>query len=162
MTGSLTESYYDEIKKQSCSDQQLLSDFGSGSSATTVAVVSKPGNTGIDKHCDEHEPSLGMPEKHLNRFHKYKSSFQSNSAISNPTKRAYDEARLDYYYHQHLQRSDEAQNALSRLVRRLENGEDITLVCFEKRSENCHRHILKEMIESRLSGKFTFTPTKVT
>ncbi len=157
MTGSLEESYYDEVKEQALSDQQLLSDYSSNPSATTIAVVSQPGDTGIDEYCDEHKPILGMPERHLNRYHKYKSSFQTNSAVSNPTDRAYNEARLDHYYRKHLQNSDEAQNAVAELVSRLNDGEDITLICFEKPSEKCHRHVLTELIESRLESNFTFS-----
>lgn len=162
MTGSLEESHYEVVKENALSDQRLLSDFSGTSSATTIAVVSQPGDTGIDEYCDEHEPILGMPEKHLKRYHKYKASFVTNSAVSNPAKRAYNEARLDYHYRRHLQTSDEAQNALSRLVSRLNDGESITLVCFEDASEPCHRHYLKDLIESRLSSDFSFTSKKAT
>ncbi len=65
-----------------------------------------------------------------------------------------DVAGLEKEYLRHIRSSDEAQNALSELVCRLNDGEDVTLVCYEKPSEPCHRHLLIELIESRLSSKF--------
>lgn len=159
MTGSLDESHYDVVKARYESDQQLLSHFSDDGGATTIAVVSEPND--LETYCDEWMPALGMPERHLKRYHQYLSGFLTNSAVDNPRERAYDEARLDYHYGRHLRTSDEAQAALSELVCRLNNGEDITLVCFEKPHEPCHRHKLKEVIEARLDSQFDFSEKKL-
>jgi hypothetical protein len=156
MTGSLSESHYEVVKEKHESDQQRLANFSNESQATTIAVVSRPNQTKIDDICDEHISVLGMPERHLSRFHKYKSGFQTNSAVDNPVQRAYDEARLDYHYTRHIQCSDEAQTAIDELVSRLEEGEDLCLVCFEKPGEPCHRHKLMQIVQSRLDSDFTF------
>ena len=123
---------------------------------TTIAVVSLPRDTGIEEICDEWKPELGMPQEHLRRFWSYKSGFTTNSAVDNPVERAYDEARLDYHYDRYIRTSDKAQNALREVVSRLNDGEDVTLVCFEESADACHRHKLKEIIEARLSSEYQF------
>jgi hypothetical protein len=98
-----------------------------------------------------------MPERHLKRYWSYRSGFKTNSAVNNPAERAFEEARLDYWYRRHIQTSEQAQKAIAELVSRLEDGEDLTLVCFEKPREPCHRFILMELIEARLSSNFDFS-----
>ncbi len=156
MAGVLRETDYHKIREDFESDQQQLSAYSEDDSPTTIAVVSLPRDTNIEQICDEWMPALGMPERHLERFWSYKSGFRTNSAVDDPIQRAYDEARLDHWYERHIRTSDEAQAALSELVSRLENGEDITLVCFEERAEACHRTKLKKMIAARLSSEYQF------
>jgi len=154
MTGSLKESHYEVVRSEYESEQLQLSDFGNSDGSTTIAVTTQPKDLGV--FCDEVREELGMPERHLKRYWQYRSGFQSNSAVDNPAERAFEEARLDHWYRRHIQTSDEAQAALAELVSRLNNGEDITLVCFEKPGEPCHRHILIELIEARLSSNYDF------
>lgn len=162
MVGVLRETHYHKIKSDHESDQQQLSAFSEDDSPTTIAVVSKPRDTEIDEMCDEWWPELGMPERHLERFWSYRAGFRTNSAVDNPTQRAYDEARLDYHYDRHIRTSDEAQKALSALVSRLSDGEDITLVCFEESTEPCHRYKLIEIVEARLSSQYQFREKQLT
>lgn len=154
MTGSLDESHYEVVRAEHESDQQSLSDFcASDSSPTTIAVVSKPSRD-IDSYCDEWLPELGMPEKYLKRYHQYLAGYRTNSAVDNPQERAWIDAELEKEYMRYVRSSDEAQKAVSGIVSRLRDGEDITLVCFEEPSEPCHRHLLIELIEARLSSEF--------
>jgi len=155
MTGSLLSSHYEAVRQEYESPQQQLSDFGDSDSSTTIAVTTQPKDLG--KFCDEVRTELGMPERHLKRYWAYRSGFSTNSAVDNPASRAFEEARLDHHYRRHIQTSEQAQNALSELVCRLKEGEDLTLVCFEEPNEPCHRHILIELIESRLSSEFDFS-----
>jgi hypothetical protein len=154
MTGSLEESHYEVVRAEYESDQRCLSDFSEDSaSPTTIAVVSKPSRD-IDTFCDEWMPALGMPEKYLKRYHQYLAGYRANSAVDNPQRRAWVDAELEKEYLRYVRTSDEAQDALAGIVSRLKGGEDITLVCYEKGSEPCHRHLLIELIEARLSSKF--------
>lgn len=161
MVGELGEIDYPSLKQQRESSQRQLYSY-TGDEPTYIAVVSRPRNTGITDICDEWMPSLGMPERHLDRFFAYRSGFKSNSAVDDPMQRAYDEARLDYHYNRHVRTSDEAQKALSAIVSRLESGEDVCLVCFEERPEPCHRYELKSIIEARLQSKYTFRAEQLT
>lgn len=156
VTGTLRETHYDVVREEYESSQSRLSDYSEGRQATTIAVVRLPRDTNIDVYCDGWMPELGMPERHLKRFWEYRQGYRTNSAVADPTRRAYEDARLDYHYNRHLRTSDEAQKAIDELVSRLESGEDITLVCFEEPSEPCHRYVLKEVIESRLSSDYDF------
>lgn len=158
MTGSLQESHYEAVREDFQSSQLQLSDFDDSDGATTIAVTTEPKDLGV--FCDEVREELGMPERHLKRYWAYRSGFATNSAVDNPAERAFEEARLDHYYRRHIQTSDEAQESLSELVSRLRDGEDITLVCFEKPHEPCHRHILIELIEARLSSDYDFSSEK--
>ena len=161
MSGRLQETHYKSVQAAYESDQQQLLQY-SDDEPTTIAVVRKPRDTGIEEICDEWCPELGMPERHLKRFWSYRSGFKTNSAVDNPIERAYEEARLDHYYEQYLRRSDEAQQALSDIVRRLDNGEDITLVCFEEPQEPCHRYKLIEVLTARLDSEYDFDKQAVT
>ena len=161
MTGSLKESHYEVVRSEYESEQLQLSDFSnSNDTSTKIAVTTQPKDLGV--FCDEVREELGMPERHLKRYWAYRSGFSTNSAVDNPAERAFKEARLDHYYRRHIQTSDEAQAALSELVSRLNDGEDITLVCFEERPEPCHRHRLKEIIEARLSSRYKFREKQLT
>jgi uncharacterized protein YeaO (DUF488 family) len=162
MTGVLRETHYDEVRSSQESDQSQLSEYLDSAGPTTIAVVRKPRDTGIEDYCDEWMPELGMPERHLKRFWEYRAGYRTNSAVSNPTSRAYDDANCEYHYRQHIRTSDSAQKALSAIVRRLKNGEDITLVCFEEPSEPCHRYVLMETIESRLESDYDFNKRELT
>jgi hypothetical protein len=155
MTGVLREESYEVVKEKAESEQCQLSSFVD-TGPTTIAVVRLPRDTQIEQYCDEWLPELGMPQKHLKRFWQYRSGFRTNSAVDNPTERAYREARLDYHYGRYIRTSDEAQKALNAIVGRLSDGEDITLVCFEKTADACHRHYLKEIIESRRDSVYDF------
>jgi hypothetical protein len=153
MTGSLLSSHYEAVKEEYESDQRSLSDFcESGSRPTKIAVVSKPGD--LTDYCDEWMPHLGMPEKYLKRYGQYLAGYKTNSAVDDPYTRAWNDAQLEKEYMRHVRTSDEAQKAISGIVSRLRDGEDITLVCFEEPSQPCHRHLLIEMIEARLSSEF--------
>ena len=159
MVGVLRETDYHQIREDFESDQQQLSAFSDDDDPTTIAVVSRP-TRDIEKICDEWMPSLGMPEKYLKRYHQYLAGYRTNSAVDNPQQRAWVDAELEKEYFRHIRTSDEAQNAISAIVSRLNDGEDITLVCYEKPSEPCHRHLLIEMIEARLSSKYFSEPSE--
>lgn len=156
VTGTLRETHYDVVREEYESSQSRLSDYSDKHAATTVAVVRLPRDTKIDEYCDEWMPELGMPERHLKRFWAYRQGYRTNSAVADPTRRAYEDARLDYHYNRYLRTSDDAQRAIDELVSRLECGEDITLVCFEEPPEPCHRHKLKQVIETRLGSDYDF------
>lgn len=157
MAGSVDETHYAEVWDEYSSDQSLLQDFSDDGSPTTIAVVSLPRQTGIDEACDEWMPELGMPKQYLREYWQYKDGYETNSAIENPERRAWRDAQLDRRYRAHLRNSDEAQAALSSIVSRLNDGEDVTLVCYEESPERCHRSILVEKIEARIDSKFELT-----
>lgn len=160
MVGDVSEQSFASLKDSIESEQTHLSSFGSAQSPTTIAVVRAPRDTGIDDLCDEWIPELGMPKWALERFWEFRSGYRTNTAVDNPTQRAWNDAKLDYHYRNYLNSSEEAQAALQLIVDRLYSGEDITLVCFEERPDPCHRHILLERIENLLdarSGRFEIT-----
>lgn len=143
-------------------DQPSLDSFGVDTKETRIAVVRAPNDTGILDVVDEWEQALGMPEDALEKFWKWRAAYRSNDAVDHPSDRAYDELELDEVYLEHLRSSPEAQRALDDIVRRVESGERVVLVCFEEPHKRCHRHILANVIEARLSDdKFTFTSTSV-
>lgn len=161
MTGSLSETDYASLREKEEDDQQSLSAFSNGESSTTIAVVRKPRDTGIEEVCDEWMQDLGMPEYALKKFWDLRAGYRTNSAVDNPNDKAYEDALLDARYKRHLQDSDEAQAAIDAIVRRLEDGEDITLVCFEPNGRKCHRHLLKHIIEKRVANGFRLSEEKL-
>lgn len=152
MVGELNEAYLSELREEDADeDQQSLFDFSDDSqhTATTIAVVSKPNDTGILEHTDEYMPHLGMPRSVLDDFQKLRAQMNEMSATQEHNK-AYEKLDLDRQYREHLRSHQGAQLAMKEIVNRLRDGEDITLVCFEKEPKKCHRHILMEFIENEL------------
>jgi uncharacterized protein YeaO (DUF488 family) len=50
-------------------------------------------------------------------------------------------------YLEEIGSSKEAQSDIDSICEKLEEGNDITLYCYEKPSDNCHRHILAEIFK---------------
>lgn len=158
MTGRLTEACYASVKEEHESDQQLLTKY-STEQDTTIAIVRKPGNSSIVAYCDEHMPELGMPRKPLQLFHELRAGYRTNSAVSDPHNKAFSDANLEKEYHEYLTDSVKAQNAIQEIAQRVRFGENIRLVCYEEDGERCHRHLLMDIIEDRISSsesKFVF------
>lgn len=147
MTGTLDEAYLTELQERELPEgqQSLFEDYEH--TASTIAVVSKP-TGGITDVCDEFLPELGMPVAALEEFQKVRA--QMDNGYGDAHNKAFDELNMASRYRNHLKLDSGAQDAVSDIVRRLSEGEDITLVCFEKAPKRCHRHILKDHIEDLL------------
>lgn len=159
MSGRLQEISFSELKERQQSTQASLDDYAT-SDTTYVAVVSLPtGN--IEDIADEVWESLGMPEKALKNFLARRSGYRSNSAIDKPHNQAYADIGLTEIYRAHIEESDAATRRISDATERLVSGENITLVCYEPKGKECHRHLLIDMIEqeveSRENCKFTLS-----
>jgi len=48
--------------------------------------------------------------------------------------------------------SPESQKRLDEIARKVSEGEDVRLICYEGEDKHCHRHILKSLIEERLES----------
>jgi len=155
MSGRIKEACVYSLSDDYDPNQATLDSWGD-LMETKIAVVSRPSDKMLEV-TDECFSELGMPEKYLSRFWKRRSDYQLNSAIDNPHNRAYEDLSLDTKYIEHIRNSAEAQRALTELVSRIENGECITLVCFEEGHEHCHRHVLLDIIEKRIENNFIAT-----
>jgi hypothetical protein len=112
-------------------------------------VVSDPNDTGILEATDEFYPELGMPSHALNEFRYIRESYNAKNPVRKHNE-AFIKANLDGAYTSHLQFNEEAQQAVEEIAERVVNGEDITLVCFEKPPKKCHRYILQDHIRKRV------------
>lgn len=153
--GTLSETDYQTVKNQYLSDQLLLSDYAD-SDETLIAVVRKPGNSNIEEYVDEHWPELGMPEYALNRFRELRAGYRTNSAVEDAHNKAFRDANLEQIYREHLT-TESAEKRLREAELRLNRGEDLTFVCFEKENQSCHRHILIDVLRERMSKETQFT-----
>jgi hypothetical protein len=151
MTGTLDETYLSALEEDSQpEDQSSLFDFSENeSNHTTIAVVRKPNDTGILDATDEFMPSLGMPSHALGDFQYVREGFNSKDPVERHNK-AFIKCGLDQAYRSHLRYNDDAKERMEEIEQRLRDGEDITLVCFEKPPKKCHRHILIEFLEQRM------------
>lgn len=150
----LRETNFSTLRDKRSGDQHSLTEFGGGG-ATTVAVVRSPGDTGIDDLCDEWYPELGMPQDALDDYWKIRSAYEANQYVSanEAANRAFTEANLEERFKDYVRRRLKVQRRLDELAARLEEGEDIVLVCFEGDGKRCHRHLLMRMLEKRVSLK---------
>lgn len=146
MTGELTETHYGVVREKATSPQMSIVP-----EPTYIAVVREPRDTKIDDYCDEWMPSLGMPRPILEELWSTRKGYTNN--INNPHERAVKAINLPGRYRGYLE-TDEPQEAIEEITDRLQDGENISLVCFEE-SGYCHRHDLKSEILSRIP-RFVF------
>ena len=57
---------------------------------------------------------------------------------------------LSKRFRKQLRASEKSKEAIEQLVDLSENNDVITLLCFEKDGENCHRNIVKSIVESKI------------
>jgi hypothetical protein len=153
--GEVRETYLSDLHSRRTEDKQSsFSDFTNSDVddeiGSAIAVVTDP-TGGIIEASDEFIPELGMPEKELNNFRAYRSSLDIEDS-NRKHNVAVEETNLEESYRKHLRTDEEAIKKIDNLSERVANGEDITLVCFEKEPKWCHRHILVEKIESKVDN----------
>lgn len=153
MTGTLDDTHLNALEQEQNIQgrRTTLFDYAANDAvdATTIAVVSKPNDTGILEACDEHMPALGMPDDLLEEFQHLRSRVNEYTDEKEHNT-AYERLELDRKYREYLKDDETAQRAVQEVVDRLQNGEDITLVCFEGPNKQCHRHVLKEHLRNQL------------
>lgn len=149
----IDESYLSEVHSHSKDNEQVTfqeyTNTETGSLGTTIAVVTEP-TGGITEVCDEFIPELGMPKGILNEFRKVRSNIESTDDVTKHNKAAA-EVNIEEKYRSYLKNNVDANEQVESLCDRIVSGEKITLVCFEKEPKWCHRHILKQEIEKRIS-----------
>lgn len=158
MAGTLDETNFSSLKEKHDPGQHSLSEF-CDSGNTTIAVVRKPNDTGITSVCDEWRPELGMPEAALDEYWSIRGAYDDNRFVTSTeaANRAFYEADLEQRFDKYVRSTPIAQRSLDEVVQRLNDGENITLVCFEGDGKRCHRHILQSMIESRREADLALT-----
>lgn len=150
MNGSLETASVSQVEDERDHGQASLYDYGESDDPNTyIAVVSEPNDTGILEVTDEWFPSLGMPSRKLNEFRRLRSGYNSQDPVECHNK-AYIKCDLDSSFESHALCNDEASSRIEEIAERVESGEQIVLVCFEKEPKKCHRHKLKELIENEI------------
>lgn len=128
--------------------QHDLVDLGE---ATLVGVVRRP--TGwFNATVDENVPAVAPPESLLEETKTRQEDFEMQGICSEEAhNQAWETTAFAEQYRTHLESDDDAQDAITDLVERVQGGESIALVCFENtEKKRCHRTILREILESRL------------
>ena len=149
----INESYLSEVHSHSKDEDQIsfqeytetdVDEFG-----TTIAVVTEP-TGGITDVCDEFIPSLGMPEDLLNQFREVRSDLDIDDDIQRHNEAA-QEVQLEEQYKKYVKENEIAAAEIESLCQRVQEGEKITVVCFEKEPKWCHRHVLTDLIQEKIS-----------
>lgn len=150
MKGKIDETYLSDLHKRvSDSSQSSISRFCGleEEERTFIAVVSDP-TGGIKEASDEFMPELGMPEQYLNALRKMRDRIDKPSVKSH--NEAVRELELEKKYLRYIK--GKHTRKLDILANRVECGEHITLVCFEKEPKWCHRFILMDEIKDRINS----------
>lgn len=152
MTGEIHEMYLSELHSHTTSEDQMsFSEFTGEEDdqyGTKIAVVTDP-TGGIVEAADEFIPELGMPEEELNLFRSTRAELNMDDGVERHN-RAAEEVNLSQRYSDYINKDSIAQEKIEGLAERVLDGENITLVCFEKEPKWCHRHVLKEHIEEKV------------
>lgn len=138
MPGTLSETYVAAI-------QHDLVDLGD---ATAVGVVRRP--TGwFHAAVDENVRELGPPEDLLEEVTARREDLaMAGMCDSGAHNAAWEETDFAARYREYLETDADAQEMVERLRDRIEDGEDVTLVCFEGEDKRCHRHTLLDVLDT--------------
>lgn len=120
--------------------------------AIRIGVVRRPTRwfLGI---VEENDPDLGPPEELLEEFQKRREDLGMQGMCDEGAHNAaWEECDFETRYREHLDTSAAANAALSRLVDRVADGEQVVLVCYESDAKRCHRHILADEVRERISA----------
>lgn len=153
MVGKIKELYLSQLHKiTEDTDQHSLASFTDDteeSYGTIIAVVTEPIG-GIVDTSDEFYPELGMPQELLDTFRGIRSDIDSEDT-THCHNAAAKQMNLDTRYRKYLQTDEKAKERVSELATRVESGETISVVCFEKQPKYCHRHTLQEVIRDEVN-----------
>ncbi|MFB6201400.1 MAG: DUF488 family protein [Halorhabdus sp.] len=113
-----------------------------------LGVVRRP-TQWFRPHVDENEPVLGPPDSLLDEFRtRYEQLEMEGLSDEEAHNTAWDEIEYDQRYRSYLAESEEAQDAIQRIVDLVTGGTDVALVCFENTEQKrCHRTLLRDEIE---------------
>jgi len=150
---NLNESYLSEVYQHVSSENQTnLSNFGASNEdelGTLIAVVQDP-TGGIVDVCDEFYRELGMPQNYLNQLREKRNKLPDSLTDTETHNTAVKQVQLEAKYREYVQNSDAAKKRITQISNRIQNGETITLVCFEKPPKWCHRYVLQDVIKTKI------------
>lgn len=142
MSGRVLETYAAAL-------QHGLSDVGD---ATLVGVVRRPPGW-FSETVDENIVALGPPGDLLDETERVETDFKmAGMCEEGAHNAAWEDVNFADRYRAYLDDSSDAATALAGLVARVEDGEDVALVCFEGDAKRCHRQLLKARLEDRLDA----------
>lgn len=102
---------------------------------------------------DENYRELAPPDDLIEEMQETKEDLELQGVCAEGAHNAaWDEVEFADRYRSYLDESTEVPDAIEDLLSRIRRGEDVVLVCFEGDNKRCHRHILKNRIEERLSA----------
>jgi len=119
--------------------------------ARRIGVVRRP-TSWFHGAVDENVPALGPPEDLLEEATQREEDLKMQGICDDDAQNvAWDEVEFAERYWEYLE-TEEGSAAVEELVKRVREGEDLVLVCFENtEKKRCHRTILREVLEERLS-----------
>ncbi|MFB6114267.1 MAG: DUF488 family protein [Halodesulfurarchaeum sp.] len=120
--------------------------------ATRVGVVRRP-TPWFNAVVDENRPAVAPPDELLDEVKtEHERLLEAGFDDAPAHNRALDAVDYDARYRSHLE-SPSAREVIEEIVARIESGSDVALVCYENtEKKRCHRTILREIIEGRISG----------
>ncbi len=102
---------------------------------------------------DENVPALGPPGDLLDAVKDRQAELEDSGVRDVAAiRQAWDDADFAAGYRVYLDEDPEAAAALEALAGRVEDGEDVALVCYESPEKPCHRHLLRERLAERVDA----------
>jgi len=149
MTGTIDTMSLSDAKADSASDQSRLASFGSDSGTTYIGIANTEHDDYLDS-VDETEDRLAPPGDLFWQWYNTRRNLMDEGMIeANAHNEALD--RIDYFerFESYLNES-EPQTAITQIVERVRDGEDIVLVCYCGGAKQCHRHTVAKRIRARI------------
>lgn len=144
MTGSVYDSYVAALRHEKAAVPD---------EATRIGVVRKA-TPWFYSVVDENVPALGPPTELLEETKARQAELEAEGLDdAEAHNRAMVDVEFEARYADYLDENTEAREALDALRTRVEDGEDVVLVCYENTEEKrCHRVTLRERLRERLPG----------
>lgn len=139
----------EQARKNSVSQQSRLGSFGSDEGTTYVGIANADREDYLDA-VDETEERLAPPDELFWQWYNTRQRMMDEGQLE---RNAHNEAleAVNYFerFEEYLNGAD-AQAALAQITKRIQDGEEIVLVCYCGEGKQCHRHPVAERISARL------------
>jgi len=100
---------------------------------------------------DENYPDLGPPADLLEETKQREEDMKAQGmCATGAANAAWEELDFADRYRDYVAESGAVEAALGTLEARLEDGQDVVLVCYEGEDKRCHRHLLRDRLAARL------------
>lgn len=144
-SGSIDDMSIVEARRARSSDQSRLSSFDG---KTTYIAIVRSISDRMERVVDYADSRLSPPKKLFWQWYDTRESYMDDGTPKTVAhNRAFEDVRYEQRFRSYLEHNRDAQQAIKEIVDRMEDGENVVLVCYCTGDRACHRTIVREYVE---------------